>query len=278
MPRILRKLKIKEISLVDKGMNPGAKVVFAKRHDDEAGKDGDIDKAIEKKWASWIAKIFKSQESKSMKDVNKQMTLEDVLATLSDDQKKVILMAMEAAAKKPDDPEKAMDEPVVPTEPEKQKEEEEELAKALAKLPAPVREKLEKADAMEKRITAMEDKESLRLSVEKAKSLQFIPGMKTEDMGKFLKSASETMSAEAFKSLEGVLKNANEAVEKSGVLSEFGSGAHLSGDAAAELEAVAKALREKDPNITVQKARQLAATQNAELYKRYLEQTGRGAN
>lgn len=152
------------------------------------------------------------------------------------------------------------------------------MKKALAKLPQSVRDKIAKADDLEKRVKKMEDDDALRVAVAKAKKLQYVSGMKTEELGKFLKSASESMGPEAFKTFEALLKGANDAVKKSGLLSELGSGLGGDGNASSELEAIAKSLKEKDPKLTIQKARLEAAKLNPELYNQHTEETREGAH
>lgn len=204
------------------------------------------------------------------RDAEKAMTLEEVLASLPEDQRAVIAAALAEAAAK-EEPEEKPEEKA-----DEEKPEEEKIARD--KLPEPVRKALEKAEAdaaerdkeakeLRKRVEAMESEKELTELTKRAKdSMNFVPGAKTEDLGKMLQVAKRSMSAAQFEQLEKVLKSSSAAIAKGKLFEELGSDREGGDDAESQLRALAKSLREKDPEMSESKAVLKAAEMRPDLY------------
>ncbi|MFQ5793296.1 MAG: hypothetical protein ACE5JI_22730 [Acidobacteriota bacterium] len=251
MKNFLIKLRLKEISLVDKAMNPGAKAVFAKRDEPDNG---------------LLAKVKRLLVRKQGEN---EMTLEEVLAKLADDEKAVVLAAIEEAAKKAEPQPQPQPAPEIPAE----------LAKNL---PPSVKKALDEAAELKKsnaefakRVDAMEDADKLRGFVAKAAEFESLAGMSTDELGSVLKAASESLSAELYKKLEDSLGSAAEAVRKSAILEELGSSGRgvepKTGDteAQAKIRTIAKGYMDKDPELSELRAMNKAWEKNPDLYTQH---------
>ncbi len=261
--RALSKLRVDEISIVDAGASGNEKVspriVIAKRRDRDAAK---LEPGLIRK----IKQFFAKQQEPTMP------TLEEILAKMPEEDQAVVLAAIEAAkatpAPAPAPP--PVPAPAVPTP--------EEMTKALEGLPEPVRKalkaKLEAGDdaddereKLAKRVAKLEAEREFEGFVAKAKELPHLGGKSTEQIAKLLQSAATTMSNEDYEGVVKLLKSAEEAVSKSTLLRDAGSPFPADEDSPdGKLEAVAKQLQEKDPELTPQAAIVKAAEMHPELY------------
>ncbi len=133
--------------------------------------------------------------------------------------------------------------------------------------------------AVEKRIAAIEDERLTETIVSKVReSMAAVPGASVPELAAILKSASKGLAADEYKKLETVLKSASAVIQKSALLREVGgAGAPAADSPEGEINELAKALVEKDPKLTIQKARVAVIDAHPELYERYMiERHGAG--
>lgn len=232
MASTLRNLRLFEVSLVDKGANPGSKVVLFKR-------------------ASG-AKVIKS------------MTLDEALAKLPDDVKAVIVAALAEKAKP------AADAPAPGEDMAKRADLPEDVRKALAE----TADLKKQRDESNERIAKLERDRDRSTMIAKARSFGVVPGYTAEELGGLLHEATEKLEASTVARLEKHLRGMAEIVKAGGVFSEAGSsatgGAQSAGD---QITAIAKALREKSPELSLEKAYTVALKQNPELRKQMRAET-----
>lgn len=249
MPSVISQPSLLEISIVDKG----------------ASGDGDD-----------VPRIVIAKRD----TVEKMMTLEDVLMSLPEDQKAVVMAALAEAAKpaepmqqpEPEMPAKAEGEQPPPA-PEKEDEEEPKMPMTVAKAlegvskedRAAVLEAIEKRQVLEKRVAELEADKELREFTEIAKSMDALPGMSTEQRAKVLIAAKKNLSAEDYSAVEKSLKDAATIVAKS--LGEVGSEAKGATDESARLDEIAKSLRAAEPKLTLEQARIKAMQEHPDLYE-----------
>lgn len=230
--RTLRNLRLTEVSLVDKGANPGAKIVLVKR--DSTLKEGQVANNGEVK----------------------KMNLDEVLASLPEDKKAVIMQALADAktAAKAEEPKK------------------DETPAEMAKrdgLSEDVRKALEKAAADSERITKLEQDKRDREYFAKASSLGVMPKLPVEKLAKVLMAADDKLEKADADMLRDHFKSVAELVKSSKAFSETGTAGEGAGDSAlAQIESLAKEMVAKDKSLSIQKAKLLVSEQNPELYKR----------
>lgn len=231
----LSSITVDEISLVDRGASgnedAAPEIVIAKRRDSMEQLDQGLIKRI---------KHFFSK--------GKDMSLDEVLGALPEDQRNVILAALEEAKKG------AQPEQQPPAEPV-----EEKLPEAVAK-------RLAEADELKKRLAKIEDEKLEASMLSKAKELEHLPGCKTEDLSKALVRVSKGLSKEDFELVTKLLTSANEIAKANPMLGSSGSSMGGEGNAHAKLEGIAKKLQETDPTLTAAKAYNRAGKLNPELW------------
>jgi len=260
--RVLSKLKVDEISIVDAGASGNDKVtpriVLAKRRDDD-------DATLEPWLVRKIKQFFAKQQEPTMP------TLEDILTKMPEEDRNVILAAIEAAKPAPAPAPAPVPAPTVaPTA--------EEMAKALEGLPEPVRKALEakleakdtsdaEREQLAKRVATLEAEREFQTFVAKAKALPHLAGKSTEQIAKLLQAASKGLEGEDYESVIKLLVTADAAVAKSALLRDVGSPLPADEDSPeGQLQAIAKNLREKDPSLSEAAAMVKAAEENQELY------------
>lgn len=148
------------------------------------------------------------------------------------------------------------------------------------------------AEADETRVKLEKAEEALEETRDQLRTNEIIAKAETEfkkvgavdDLVEVLKSASATMSPEAYEKLVTLLSAANARIEKGDLFTEMGRTVAQDGsgtDAWAKIEKAADALVEKsDAGMTREKAidRVLQTAEGAELYSAYMRQTGLGVN
>lgn len=283
MANQLTDMDIDEISLVDDGANPGAKVEIWKAKggkpaathaepdaDDQGGKpDDDEDDAD--------GFGFKGDAKKNC-GVKKQQEIEMTLEELA--------KSLEAAEAKLDELEKANGDAVArAAELEgvvKAKDAEiaglkSDIAKAkpadtedeiLKALPEAARELVLKAKKAEAEATAAlakaKDAQDTADAIAKAKALNF---GKPEDVGPLLMRVAKGMTTTAdAEKLEQLLKSAGEVASKSPLFKSIGSGQAVEGDPEELLKAKADEVKKANPNLTAAAAYAQALDQHPELY------------
>jgi hypothetical protein len=233
----LKNLRISKVDLVDKGAAIGARVTLYKRH--VAADSGG-------------ATLRKGDT----------MDLESILASLPEEQRKVIEAALAAKAEADAAAMKA-DEPAAES--------------AVKRLPAEVREIVEsqqaelrkRLDEASKRVAQLEDESLSRELV--AKSARFARGaigIAQADLVAILKSIAkgEPLSAKHGEMIEKHFVSVESLVCGSDMLREIGSSSPSPGSAREQLSAIAKRLRETNPEISEAAAIDRAAKANPSLY------------
>lgn len=256
--------KTEMLSVVDKGASGNSehrpRIVLMKR---DATADTDPTPGTIQRVVNWLIRKQETPQEQST------MTFDEVLASLDEEKRNVILAAIEAMKKA--DVEKAE-----PPEGEKLKDEDEEKATALAKradLPEDVRKRLDEADELVKRVADLEDAESDRMFVVKAAGLKYLPGVTTEQTVKVLKAAHKLGEAE-YKTVSDTLESVAKAVSKLDLLDEVGTSFGADDDSDADISAVRKRvteLRDKNEGMTEQQALVSIAKRDKGAYERYVK-------
>lgn len=147
--------------------------------------------------------------------------------------------------------------------------------KAMASLPAAVRERMaadqrKQAETENLAKSLYEERESKRFE-DMAKELSHLPKV-GEGFAKSLRAAHDA-SPDAFTPVFEVLKAADTAIEKSALFTEIGSGiAATPGSAQEAVEAIAKSLQEKDPELSDADALVKAVESNRHLYSQHRQE------
>lgn len=239
------KLVVDAIDGVDLGAAVEARITLMKRREDVAKNEGT---EIE-------IKIPAPEETP-------KMTLEEVLAKLSPEEKKIVEDALAAASKAAESAPVEM----AAKDPE---------AEMMKRLPEEIRKRLEtereERVALQKQLDTMRDENLTREHVEKARKLS-VPGLAPAEIAEVTKAIAKgaALPAEIAKKLEASFGAVSEFVAKSALLQEQGSakGGPSAGTAEAELEQIAKRLVDEGkakPEQALAKAAEVAP----DVYKRF---------
>ena len=286
-------LGVDEISVVDNGASGNEKVspkiVLAKRRDEEELTQSEV--STLSRLVDQIKKFIGADGADQPSERVEKMPpeLDQILAKLPEEERAVILAAMEAAKTPPPTPVQ----PTMPTDvapvvvkaEEKMTDEEEE--KVMKSLPEAVRKRIE-ADREEQRKTKEEvaklrkdiddrnEREEIAKFRAKADNLQYLAGQSSEEIAKVLRAASKALDKKEYEAFEKMLRNANEVAKGSPLFSDSGNPGHDAEHTAnGKLEAIAKRLRESDKELTPQQAFTKAAKENPELYQKAKEEDDR---
>ena len=125
------------------------------------------------------------------------------------------------------------------------------------------------AEAREAReaVAKLHAKEREQEFIARAKELKNLPTA-PDKLGPILKACADALPAEQYGELTQLLKAANDSFAT--ILKISGSGVPAAGTAEAELEGIAKGIRDKRPNLTFEQAYTIALEENPDLYKRLL--------
>ncbi len=136
-------------------------------------------------------------------------------------------------------------------------------------------EEVKKREELERVLKEERDKQARKEFIQKAATEFGNLPVKPEEFGLVLKGLAEK-APEEYAKLEGVLKAANEAIEKGALFAEVGrSGALPGASAMSKIEAVANSLVQKDASMTKEQAIAKALELHPELYTEYLQETQR---
>ena len=164
-------------------------------------------------------------------------------------------------------------------------EEKEDVEKSLNSLPESVRGKMEalfkankeaiaKADKLEKALKVERDERLRKDFIAKAqKDFPYVPGKSPEEVGLMLKSL-HSVAPKIAEDVEGIFKSVSATIEKTGLLTELGSGMSSGGDSASaygKLDGIAREAVSKS-GVSYAKAFETAMNQNPELYTAYLNE------
>lgn len=287
MATLLQDMEIEEISLVDDGANPGAKVEIwkAKFSPCEGCKTGPMCKA-KGQCMGEDGRMKKSagdgQGSAGLSAAMQQeimMNLEELSAALEQAEAKLDTLEKantEAQAKvaELDAVVKAKDARITELEGTVAKARTPEDADEafLKSLPEVAREAILKArkaekDAVEQLAKSREEKDTAE-AIAKAKGLNF---GKPEDVGPLLMRVAKGLTTKAdADALEALLKSAGEVASKSPLFKAVGSGAAVEGDPDQLLKAKADEIRKARPELTAEQAYDEAVQKNPELYSAYV--------
>lgn len=249
-------LRIDEISFVDKGANPGAKILITKR---------------------------RVRTEKSMLDA--------ILAKLPEAERNAVLAAIEAAKKgAPAEPPKGDDQQqkrATAAELLKRDDLPADVRKVLEETAEREAKADEEREAVEKarkdadaRIAKLEEETAQRDALEKADSIGAVPQLTRAQLAKVLRLSEKHFPKAEAELLLKHLKSVAELVKKGEPFQEIGSSA--GGDegelsAAEEIEKRAKAYVEKHPDVSIQKAKLVVTDADPQLQKRYRDERRAGA-
>lgn len=293
MPTMLRKLKLRRVSLVDTPANQAAQVVLFKSAEGQPAADNaevGIGEHAEKmqptsaevnvdEFAGKCKKCetpFRKGDAKcskcgaSLEDIEKVAEGRPKEEDQMDEKLKADLDAALAQVKAQQEEIEALKKRLeTPEEIEKRK---------LESLPESVRKQLvEQAEEIAK----MRSEKSEAEHIEKArKEMPNVPG-KTEDLGRFLKRAKDSMKSEDFEALTTILKAASAQIEKGGLFREVGkSGDEQEGEETpfAKSMRLANEIVTKNAGMDPQTALSQVFREHPELYAAYARSVSVGAN
>lgn len=203
-----------------------------------------VEAAIEK---GDIAKMADAiQEPDEGKEVEKHMTLEEILKGLPEEQRKVIQDELDKLTEKEDPIEQKID------------------------LPEDVRKRIEEAEKrnteLEKRLNEQIEKAEIAEFIAKAETYKNLPNTNPEEFGPVLRNLSKV---EGYDKLETVLVAANKALGESELFKAKGEDGGIENGALAKLQAKADELRKSDPKLTREQAFAKAVEDNPDLYAEY---------
>jgi hypothetical protein len=108
------------------------------------------------------------------------------------------------------------------------------------------------------------------------KELKHVPQVIPSKFGPVLKAASEKLAKEEYDAIYAALIGAEAIIKASSLTKELGVGGEdLSAEPAAQLEAIAKSIQDKDSSLTHAKAYQLACEKNPQIYAEHVRSTRR---
>ena len=110
--------------------------------------------------------------------------------------------------------------------------------------------------------------------VAKARAYTNLP-VSAEEFGPVLKRLNEVLEEDELGIVEKVLNAANERVASGGAFSEIGKRGIDGYEAVSKLDAEAKALVEKNSDLSIEQARERVLEQDPSLYDEFLQETGR---
>jgi len=149
----------------------------------------------------------------------------------------------------------------------------EEVRPAVEALWKEQQEAVKKAEELEKVLKEERDKQLRKEYIQKAADEFANLPIKPEEFGLVLKGLAEK-APEEYTKLEGVLKAANEAIEKGALYAEIGRGGIPAGDSAiAKVEAMVNGLVQKDANLSRMDALAKVLAENPQLYEQYRKET-----
>lgn len=279
----LTDMDIEEVSLVDDGANPGAKVEIWKakggkpkgQHDepdaDDKGGDPDADEDDDGFGFKGDAKRVKKQQEIEMTLEELAKSLEAAEAKLDELEKAngdAVARAaeLEGVVKAKDTEIAGLKSDIAKAKPA---DTEDEILKAL---PEAARELVLKAKKAEAEATAAlakaKDAQDTADAIAKAKALNF---GKPEDVGPLLMRVAKGMTTTAdAEKLEQLLKSAGEVASKSPLFKAIGSGQATEGDPEDLLKSKAAEIKKARPELTEAQAYDAALAANPDLYSAYV--------
>jgi hypothetical protein len=175
---------------------------------------------------------------------------------------------------KPKDGVKKEEEPVVEAPISKEM----ELAKQLEDERVQKEALIKELDELKKQAEVMKEAEITKEYIAKAAvDMKFVPTVSAAQFGPVLKAAAKKLEKSEFDAIYTALKAANEFIGKNNQLAkELGVGGEdLSGEPAAQLDALAKQMVQKDTSITYAKAYTLACEQHPDIYAQHVRDARR---
>lgn len=254
---IFRDLHVDRVTLVDAGAGIGVRIEAVKARQETPAMNME----------QILAKLSPEEQAYVLEQIKAkpEMEMEAESAALRD------AKAGEAAAKKR----------LAEIEAEAKMTPEQRDAAAMAALPEPVRKRLldEKArsDKLEADLLAMREIETKRVYGEKVAKMQAVIGASTDELVFALRAADALTAKSAGGKSPGeilteALLKSSEAVAKT-LVTVGSSKVPVAGSAQAQMEAVAKKLREADPKLTEHGALIKAYRENPDLYKQLQAET-----
>lgn len=128
----------------------------------------------------------------------------------------------------------------------------------------------EDAKAARAEVAKMQEADATRAAIAKAETLSHLPGNKPEEFGPILRKMLGALTPEEQAKAEAILTGADTSIATSKLLDEIGvGGTGVAKEPYDKMEAMAKAYREKHPELTAAQAFAKVADENPELNKLY---------
>jgi len=144
------------------------------------------------------------------------------------------------------------------------------MEKSIDEGRAETKKALERAEAAEKALAEVTGREQRQKHIAMAKALDDLPGVNPDDFGDVLAQVEAKAGPDVFKKLNEVLKSSAAVMRENALLVEFGHGLDdLPEDTPmGEVNKLAKALIEKNPEMTMPQARSAVYKARPELYQK----------
>lgn len=152
-----------------------------------------------------------------------------------------------------------------------------ELAKQLEESRIQKEALMKELDELKKAAEIAKEAEITKEFIAKAdKELKHVPTVVASKFGPVLKAASQKLTKEEYDAIYTALAGAEAIIKASSLTKELGVGGEdLSAEPAAQLDAIAKSLQEKDGSITYAKAYTLACEKNPQIYAQHVRNARR---
>lgn len=267
MPTKLKLTALDEISLVDKGANPGAKIVVLK------AKSAPSPKPKPTKKGPTMPKWWKSKEQRRVRKMlpDGMPAPEDM--GFSEDQMAYVMALLEMMAEAGEKAEATEEEKGGGYDLDKADPEDGEAMEKIAKaLSIPVWVAKERAQDRQ-RIAKLEAQEEHRVYLAKAEALPHLPGLTTDQIAGVIKSVAKSADEKLFKVFEQALVSWNEAVGKSQVFKELGGAGGEAGSALEEIQKRASELVKSGEAKNMADARRAVRKADKALDRQYRQET-----
>lgn len=260
----LKNLFIRQVALVDRGANPEAHIVLAKRDTTTSGSGADIVDVTKQDYqCPQCGKVFSSQQEMDQHMANDHA---DAQKALADTTAELEAVKKELEALRGGDPH---------VEPFKSKYE--EVTKELEESRRVMKEQLEAAtkelEESRNEVRKIQSQRRREKFIKRAQELQYLPGAPADDFAEVLDHMeSNALTPAQFEKVNRLLTAWNKLAKESKLFTEIGRDIPNFNGPEGSLVALAKAKMAADSKLTYEKAFAQAMEENPQLYRDYVKE------
>jgi len=257
----LKQFFIKFTSVVDSGDNPGAEILLFKSAEDKKSKEGGVENMT-------LEEILKGLPEEDMKVIKVELDkIPDLEASNKDLSEEVDKLKKEVEIKKEIKPPA---EDGAPSDEELLKSADPKIVEMLKKAQEEARVEKEKAEKLEKEKKEEQEKlrkEELKKEADKYGNI----GATQEDLVEIFTAVDS--NKEVMEKMQGILGAVNEALKDNKLMKSIGNSEDpVEKSAKDEVEEKAKALMEKNDKLTIEQARSQIFKSEPKLHQKYMEE------